>query len=507
MVMLLKGTPTFNKEKGTLILQINEKDLDFERVQEDAGENNFRKKDEFHITVFGFRVGRAIKDALQKNPGVEIESLIQSTNWEVSLKPEYYYIAKYYANPCFEKGRVKLGERRESMIQMVDIPSGVEFYDKLNTLLGTSFTLQPFHITLYTKGDDLKTSTIGIAIESAEEFQKLNPRPISEYGKTLDMGQSYQKIILPTRPQPDTIVAISLLRLFGRDKYPGIENASVEVLSILPEGETEESLQNQGVFLIDIGGGAFDHHNKNDSTASRLVAEDLGVEKYPALAKLLQYAERDDKYGMGTVSEDQLDRAFGLSGMIAALNKSIPDDPQSVVDYIFPFVVAHYLEELKRTEGLPKEFREKQESGKAEVLTTKHKKKKIVVAVIESDDPSMAGWLRSTAGVKADVVIQKNSKGYVNIVTNQIKRIDLRQAIALLRKEEGERRGQQLRLSMAELTRPGRVEQIPGWYYDRATNSLLNGGTIPRGIDPTVIPLETIRDLTVEGLSGTIEHK
>ena len=321
------------------------------------------------------------------------------------------------------------------------------------------------------------------------------------------MEQRYQKIVIPTRPQPDTIVAISLLRIFGRDKYPGVEEASVEVLTTLPEGETEESFRGKGVFLIDIGGGAFDHHNKKDSIASRLIAEDLGVEKYPALGKLLQYAERDDKYGMGTVSEDQLDRAFGLSGMTAALNKSMPDDPQSVVDYIFPFLIAHYLEELKRVEGLPKEFQEKQQSGKAEVLTTKHKKKKVVVAVIESDDPSMAGWLRSAAGVRADVVIQKSSAGYVNIVTNQIKKIDLRETIALLRREELQQRGQEVRLSMFELMRPGRVEQVPDWYYDRATNSLLNGGTIPKGVSPTAIPLEKVKALTIEGLGAIIELK
>jgi hypothetical protein len=54
------------------------------------------------------------------------------------------------------------------------------------------------------------------------------------------MSISYQKIILPTRPQTDTIVAIFLLKKFGKEKYPGIEKAKIEILNNLPENETSK---------------------------------------------------------------------------------------------------------------------------------------------------------------------------------------------------------------------------------------------------------------------------
>ena len=316
------------------------------------------------------------------------------------------------------------------------------------------------------------------------------------------MKLTYNKILLPARPQPDTIVAIFLLKSFGKGKYPGIENSVVEVLTSLSEGETEESLQEKGVLALDLGGQKFDHHQKN-TTTSHLVANELGLLENVVVSKLLQYAERDDKHGMGTISQDQLDRAFGLSGLIAVLNKSLPDSPNQVVSYILPLLKAHYLEEKRRIVDLPKEYTEKLRNGMAQEFVTKHRKKKIKIISLESDNPSMAGWLKSTNGVRADVVIQKNSSGHVNIVTQQMKKIDLRRAVSLLREEEAKRRNYSFSATAADLQRPGRFLAIPEWYYDRATNSLLNGGVIPKGTNPTKLSRKEITDLTIQGLETT----
>lgn len=314
------------------------------------------------------------------------------------------------------------------------------------------------------------------------------------------MENTYNKIILPTRPQPDTIVGIFLLKTFGKEKYPGIENAKIEIFADLPQGKTEKDFEKEGVLLIDIWKGKFDHHAQG-GTASQLIAQDLEISDSPALAKLLAYAERDDKYGMGTISQDTLDRAFGLSGLAAALNKSIPQSPNEVIDYIIPLLVAHYLEEKKRTEDLPREYKQKLADGQVEEVEIKHKGKKIRVVAIESNDPSMAGWLRSSAGARADVVIQKMDSGYVNLMTLQFKKIDLRMAAALLRKEEASLRSRRINLSTNDLMKPGRISEVPEWYYDRATNSLLNGGINPRGVEPTIINLERMEELVLQGLN------
>lgn len=309
----------------------------------------------------------------------------------------------------------------------------------------------------------------------------------------------YKKIIIPTRPHPDTIIAIFLLKKFGGEKYPSIERAEIEILQDLAVGETPESLANKGILVLDLAGGKFDHHQKN-KTLSRLIAEDLGIAGDASLDKLLAYGERDDKFGLGTISRDQIDKALGLSGLIASLNKTYPNDHKRILDTVFPLLEAHYCEENKRNKELPKEFEKKIQEGKAEIFEIKQNKKDLKIIILESDNISMPGWLRSVQGIKADVVVQRTSPGYVNILTRPLKKVDLRQLAANLRSEEAMIRNRDFEVLLPELMKPGRFPEVPEWYYDQATNSILNGGTNPKNISPTAISLKRVREIVKESL-------
>jgi len=313
------------------------------------------------------------------------------------------------------------------------------------------------------------------------------------------MTVNYNKIIIPTRPHPDVIVGIFLLIKFGVEKYPGIKDASIDIWQELPAGETNVSLGNKGVLLLDLGGGKFDHHNTGKNLA-QLVAEDLGISKDPSVAKMLAYAERDDKHGLGTVSTDALDKAFGLSGLVAALNKTM-EGPEKIVKIVLPFLEAHLQEEKRRTQELPEEFEKKMKEGKAIVFEVKQSKKNLKVVVLESNNLSMPGWLKSAGGIKADVVCQRNNAGFTNIITKPLKMVDLRWPAAYVRKAEAELRDRRLKCSTFDLMKDGKMPEIPEWYYDLATNSVLNGGASPRGILPTAIPLDTMTDILKEALS------
>ncbi|MDO8557871.1 MAG: 2'-5' RNA ligase family protein [bacterium] len=314
------------------------------------------------------------------------------------------------------------------------------------------------------------------------------------------MQQRFHTIMLPTRPQPDTLVAILLLRLFGKEKYPGVVEAKIESMGTLPEGETIAALTQKGYFLLDVGGGPFDHHvSRQKVTASQLIADDLGITAHPAIAKLLQYAERDDKYGKGTISADPLDRAFGFSGLTAALNKSLPGDSQKVVELTLPLLLAHYKEERRRTEEIPAEFEKSLQEGNAEVFEVKGKSKKLKIVIITSQNPSLAGWLRSQEGLKADVVAQYLPSGHLNILTRPTKRIDLRIPAGLLRAQEIASRGEDLELPLSYLMRSGRIDEAPEWYYDRATNSLQNGGINPGNTPSTRISKAELKEILTSG--------
>lgn len=316
---------------------------------------------------------------------------------------------------------------------------------------------------------------------------------------------NFTKIIIPTTPHPDVIIGIFFLKKFGTVKYPGIENSSVETMQHLPDGETADSLEEKGVLALDVGHGKFDHHDKN-THLSYLIAKDLGIAEDSSLLKLLLYSERDDKFGLGTISTDSLDKAFGLSGLVAALNKST-SDPEKVIAVVFPLIEAHYLEEKKRTQDLPAEFEKKLKEGKAEVFNLKQGSKKLKAVVIESDDASFPGWLRSIHGLKADIVCQRRGLGFTNIITKPLKKVDLRWVAACLRDEESKLKNKKAGLEetktnipIPKLMTPGTIAEVPEWYYDRATNSVLNGGVNPKGIQPTQISLKRIREIIEEAI-------
>lgn len=453
-----------------------------------------------HITLQF--VGEVADEQLQqlKNIGEEISQKYTP----IQILPNSFFV---------EQGRLRLTVEKEPLLLALQ----EQLLSKIENIEGIVIKQQEYtpHITLARPSEDFIPSSLSILPTDfafpASSFGLYKSEPGENNLGNYTLLKEFQlssipetkiaihTILLPARPQPDTIVAMFFLKTFGQKQYPGVENAEISVMPTPPLGATESSLLSEGILPIDIMGGKFDHH-KQGGTASELIAKNLNIEQSPMLAKLLAYAERDDKYGKGTVSQDPLDKAFGLSGLIAALNKAIPDNPKDIVDYILPLLTAHYIEEKKRTEDLPKEFQEKLLSGQVKVLEGRHKKSKIKIVSIESDEPSMPGWLRSAVGQKADVVIQRMSSGNTNILTRPLKRIDLRHVVSLIREEELHLSNKNVRVTPTILSQPGRIEELPEWYYDRATNSLLNGGVHPEGTPPTKIPLASITEFVVKGL-------
>ncbi len=313
------------------------------------------------------------------------------------------------------------------------------------------------------------------------------------------------KILVPTRPQVDTIVSVFILKTLGKTMYPGIENASFEVASTLPVGETFESMLAKGTLALDLGGGEFDHHGKEPAvTVSELVSAKLGVKDEPALAKLLEFARRDDIVGKGTISSDSLDRAFGLAGLVTAMNKTRQNDAGGIVRDVLPLITAHYMEELKRTKELPEELAKITAAGKVETFEVRQRDKKLGVVLLESDNTSMPGYLRSGIGGRFDVVVQRMTSGHTNVLTRPVKRVDLRSLALVIRMEEANQMGLNLDKEARYLSQPGRISEIANWYFDDATNSIQNGGANPKDTQPTKIDSFVMRKLVEVGLSEAV---
>lgn len=220
------------------------------------------------------------------------------------------------------------------------------------------------------------------------------------------------KIVMLPRLQVDSIVACFLLKYFGEEYFPGIKDSvEYQFLVNVPEGKNLDDMEKQGHIFLDMGGGKFDHHKNqdgiHDKCVSQLIAEYLGIRNEKSLKKILDYAWRDDIKGKGTISEDPIDRAFGLSGLVNNLNRMLPDDQEAVLHTVTPLLLAHYLEEKKRAEELPAEYKRQSENGNVKTTMVQGPRGAIKMVMIETDDIAMAGYLRARREILADIVVKK----------------------------------------------------------------------------------------------------
>ena len=305
------------------------------------------------------------------------------------------------------------------------------------------------------------------------------------------MEQKITTIVLPTRPQPDTIVAIFLLKKFGQELFFDVTNATVTV--------DPNATQTDGYLLIDVAGGELDHHG-TDKCATELVAIKLGVQDNPELRNLIAYARRDDTKGQGTISKDHLDRTFGLSGLIAALNKKHTSDTNTIINTVLPLLEAHYANSYEHYVAIPNLIKKLQASEAFTSHTLQKPIRNMAVGCITSDNVGLPGYLRSNTGGNYRVVVQRRTSGHVNILTKQDPKIDLSRLMAVIRLQEMQLQNLDCD-DEASLHQTGTHELTPNWYYDPATNSLLNGGVTPDAVVATTIPWDDMQRIVLHFLA------
>lgn len=321
-------------------------------------------------------------------------------------------------------------------------------------------------------------------------------------------------IALFPKIQADTATGYYILRKYGEAKFPGIKQAKVVFWTALPQGQTAEQLEQNDYLTIDLG-GMFDHHlaneklGKKQECVSGLIARYLDVEQNPELKKLLTWAKRDDLEGKGTISADPLDRAFGLSGIIMNANREFTDDPMKTLNLATAIIDLHVKEEYRRQVELPKLLAELEKQGQAQSFTVKQGSADLLAYWVETDSTALPGFLR--AAKKADLVIQRRSTKHTNIITQQLRSLDLRPLIAVLRLSEADKKDVALPADEEALTSAGRIDGIEEWYYDDAANSIQNGGISPEGVTPTRLSKNEIIALIKEaiplGIIGSLKRQ
>lgn len=183
--LLAPESEAYNEKTQTLLLHLDPATIDLEQLHAAAEEHSMVPKGEFHITILGFSNGNEIKKIIKALPPEsqgpmreKIKSLIEGTDWHFSIAPERFHMTEEYMVPGSGPDGTEQHAKKESYIQMVDLPGMEDFFKKLNALLGTAFEVPPAHVTMYTGGDDPETSKNGIGIKSQTEFFEFDPKPL-----------------------------------------------------------------------------------------------------------------------------------------------------------------------------------------------------------------------------------------------------------------------------------------------------------------------------------------
>ncbi|MEN9852194.1 MAG: hypothetical protein RI996_137 [Candidatus Parcubacteria bacterium] len=309
-----------------------------------------------------------------------------------------------------------------------------------------------------------------------------------------------QKVIFPSRPQIDTICAFYILQKYGMSHFIGIESAYISVSPMTHSLKSGEYLDSSGVLYLDCNQSIFDHHIKENTCLTDLVIDHLGLQHNAELDKIKAFAKRDDLQGKGIISQDKLDKAFGLPGLLTNLNKSSRYTAHDIFHIILPLLEAHVEEEKKRIYDMPEEIKRKSLTSEFVPFSCEQKGKKLSCCMIYSDTTSIGGYLRSSLGGYYDVVIQVKSSGHITILTRPLHKISLRGLILLIRLEELASKNKNIEIGTEQLLAAGTIESVPEWYYDTATNSLFNGGS-STAVAPTTINTEQLIEIVRMGIS------
>jgi hypothetical protein len=300
-----------------------------------------------------------------------------------------------------------------------------------------------------------------------------------------------KKILIPNKPHLDPIAAIYILGQYGQEQFPGIDTAEIIFYESGEDPSEEERarLEGEGVLMIDVGGGLFDHHQSQGNikeTSASLAATYLGVENNPELNALLSYVREDDLEG--------LHNRFGdLAYLLKCMHKQNMSSTE-VVQTALQVLHLFQTSQLDWHQNVHQEY-----EAKCKIIRVKHFKRKMKVGIIESDNIQVANY-----GITADnlsVVIQLRSTGHVMILTNKLHRIDLREIIGAIRKRELELRGYTEPIDPKRLQFEGKNSQLPMWFYHRSLNSFLNGSDALSKTEATKVPFEEIIQFVIYGLT------
>jgi hypothetical protein len=346
----------------------------------------------------------------------------------------------------------------------------------------------------------------------------------------------------------DEYLARRILILWGREVFPGIENAKMDWVDA---GSTapEHILANRAQYPALIAGcvplgvwgrrmGPFDEHSDdeqgsaNDSDGRRECAASL-VYRFlkldnPRLEKLVEYVRKVDTEGG--------DHPEGIGETVKLLNSMFPNSPLAVMDWVTVGLeawlnsdeeeingleinfIAGLVDESRRADWLKlaqaalqwkkDDYQKaiafiKKRGNEKEITTRGGHKIKILILVTDLPRASFAG----TGYKRADVVIVKRpSSGQVGIFTRHASNIKLDDVAAVINLMEQQKAGEVHTTDWSALRREGKISG-GRWHKPSGMDILLNGGNSAPDAPATELSMTEILTALQIALEGTFYQK
>lgn len=289
-------------------------------------------------------------------------------------------------------------------------------------------------------------------------------------------------IVTHLKAHLDEIVAILFLRWFGEELFPGARTAKVIYWNAgrsTPDGRCAEEWEQDGCLLVGVGGSRFDEHGRGengDDCAATLVARALGIAEDPVFKRILRYITQCDRRAAGST--------YDIASTIKFLHEHFPDKPEQIMNWVEVWLRVH-CEEQRAFLAAGEDYRR---AARDELTGPAGK---LIVVTVESDNPRLHKYARSEYGDMADLIIQRNSRGNVQIFSNLRSELRLDDVVRMLRIEE--RRAGKVRGSVAwrELAEPG--SEMAGWFFHENRAMILNGSLTAPDVTPTRLSLPKIQ--------------
>ena len=298
---------------------------------------------------------------------------------------------------------------------------------------------------------------------------------------------------------------------------PHLEEALAALMIVMEAKFSFWKKYGRGVIRLGHGGGPFDEHGtigqlpKSGTCCATLVANALGIMKNPARNTLwmrfIRYAYMTDT-GKPLDSRQQQAAIEGQSAF--DINKLFklewrqfcrtrPEGSASATyQGDFETLFVRMIDALRLFVESQRTYLEAEtivfNEGRVVTIALPGKKALRVLFVTSSN------FMINAAGraYRADVVVQRQSSGNINIFTANKSVVDLDDLAKVLNREEMRLAKHRTRLSWSELCQEGMPEGSR-WFYFRRTRQLHNG-TEHHEVEPTRIPWDSLKELVVLAL-------